>query len=246
MMKCLSLCFRLVLIFLLLSGSILSGPMPFLEFLKGEKSKYDWGYVPDEILARMYCPADSSAKAMILFDIGQMEISRSNFEATISRYVRIHIFKEEEKEYANVRIPFWHDDRVFSIAAQVILPNGEKKKLSCRDIREEGEKDDWMYKVFTIPQVQKNCVIEYRYKKTTEYLALLEPWVFQNEIYTKLSRLSVKIPQGFKYMTYLDNAPDPEYTPARGGWESIPVPRGNMRGTPGPCGIWNLLRKNLT
>jgi len=62
-----------------------------------------------------------------------------------------------------------------------------------------------MYVTFTFPHVESNCVIEYQYSHTTDHLAIIDPWEFQNEIPTELSRISIAVTKGFHYWTYLEN-----------------------------------------
>jgi len=185
--------------------------LPVIVF--GETPAYKWGIVPKEILD---CPVfweDTSLAAVILFDIGTMEINRSKFDATTERHVRIKIFKDSGKEYAKIRIRYWHEDAIFNLRAQTILPNGKKITLKKKDIFYEGEKDRYQEAVFTIPGVENNSVIEYYYKISSEYLALLDPWEFQSDLYTLLSRFSLILPHGFEYTSYLKNGPTRDMKP---------------------------------
>ncbi len=164
-----------------------------------------WGYVSPEILARTCCPVDTTAAAAVIFDIGTIFLNRIEFAAEETHRVRLQLFSEDAKKYATVKIPYWFDDGVYSIKAQTILPNGKKIPLKKKEIREEGDKDAWMYKVFTLPGVEKNCVIEYQYKCTTKHLAVLEPWEFQCSIPTELSRITITLSRGFIYHFYIEN-----------------------------------------
>jgi len=96
-----------------------------------------------------------------------------------------------------------------------ILPNGKKIKLKKSQIFDEGEKKGWHYKVFAIPGVQNNCVVEYQYSLTTNHISLLDPWYFQSDIHTDLSRFSIKIPTGFMYNSYMKNSPILAYKPTK-------------------------------
>lgn len=175
--------------------------------MQAADSEYKWGKVPEEYLYSQSFWADSSQAAVVLFDIGTLTLSNSTFDAKSERHVRLKIFKESGKEYAKIRIPFWHEDALFDLRAQTILPDGKKISLKKKDIHYEGKKDSWRVAVFTIPGIENNCVIEYSYKLTTEHLALLDPWEFQTDIYTLFSRFTLYLPAGFHYHSLLKNGP---------------------------------------
>lgn len=175
--------------------------------LQAADDEFKWGNVPEEILASQSFWVDSSQAAVVIFDIGTLTLSNSTFDAKSERHVRLKIYKDSGKEYAKIRIPFWHKDALFDLKAQTILPDGKKISLKRKDIHYEGDKDGVRAAVFTIPGVENNCVIEYSYNLTTEHLALLDPWEFQSDIYTQLSRFTLYLPAGFNYRSFLKNGP---------------------------------------
>ncbi len=166
-------------------------------------SEEKWGSVSKEVLQMSSYPKDTSAVAFILFDLGDVEIT-SNFELVMKRHTRIKILKEEGKKFADIKIPYWHKDEIKSLEAHVILPNGKKIELDDDDVYEESYKRI-REKVFTMPGVEAGCVIEYKYKKFSEYLHFLEPWYFQHEIPTQYSRLTVILLPGFRYNVLYEN-----------------------------------------
>ena len=176
------------------------------------KGPNDWGNIDADSIAMAVQGMDTSAAARVLFDIGERRFKRSPLRMVEKRHVRIQILKESGKEYANIKIPFYKKEVVARIDAQTILPKGDVIKLKNRDIFEEGEKDGWRYKVFSIPGVQKKSVIEYKYVKETQYLGVVDPWVFQRDIETALSRVTVIVPPGFNYTSIIKNMPEDKYT----------------------------------
>jgi len=175
--------------------------------LQAADDEFKWGKVPEEILAAQSFWVDSSQAAVVIFDIGTLTLNNVTFDAKSERHVRLKIYKDSGKEYAKIRIPYWYEDAFFDLRAQTILPDGKKISLKRKDIHYEGEKDGLREAVFTIPGVENNCVIEYSYKLTTEHLALLDPWEFQSDIYTQLSRFTLCLPAGFNYRSFLKNGP---------------------------------------
>ncbi|UCD36757.1 MAG: DUF3857 domain-containing transglutaminase family protein [Fidelibacterota bacterium] len=181
----------------------------------GPPSPVKWGSVPLESITRTHLENASNAAASVTFDLGEMKISADNFEMALTRHVRIQINSEAGQKYANIRIPFWHDEKISEIRAQTILPDGRVIKLRREHIYEEGEKKGWRYKVFAIPGVQTNCVIEYQYRHLSKHLSTIDPWFFQRDIPTSLSRISVEIHEGFSYDAFVRNSPDPYCLPSK-------------------------------
>ncbi|NOZ75283.1 MAG: DUF3857 and transglutaminase domain-containing protein [FCB group bacterium] len=172
-----------------------------------------WGKVPDELFSRSCTRLDSSAAACIVFDIGKITINTGTFDLSLEHHRRIQIFSSAGRDYADIRIPFWHDERVTGISAQTILPSGKIIKLKKSDIFEEGDKDGTRYKVFAIPGVQDQCIIEYQYELNSDHIAVLDPWYFQDNIPTEYSQFELVVPMGFIYNMYLTNSPVYDYKP---------------------------------
>ncbi len=166
----------------------------------------DFGDVPREDLAMTEFPEDPEADVVYLFDSGDLNLRKGNskFFVTVERHVRIKILSEAGKAYANVRIPYWHEDKLDGIRAQTILPSGEKLKLKKTDIYKQQIKNT-AYKTFTFPGVEVGAVIEYKYKLETAYIRYLEPWYFHNSAYTRVSRYSVTVIPYFQYSAFMLN-----------------------------------------
>jgi len=165
-----------------------------------------FGKVSKEELQLTDFPEAPYADAVYLFDVGKGRIT-DDFMLILKRHVRIKILTEEGKEEANVRIRYWHEDKVSSLKAHTITPAGKKIKL--KEIFDEKE-GKWKYKVFTIPGVEVGSILEFQYELSTEYLTYLEPWLFQHSEFTKLSQYSMIIPPGFAYNVFFSNIADVE------------------------------------
>ncbi len=164
-----------------------------------------FGKVSPEKLQMTVLPEDSDAVAVVLFDVGLMRIQK-DFTMDLTRRVRIKILKEDGKDAADVRIPYWYKDKIMKIRAVTVLPNGKKIKLKKKDIHEESAKN-MRTKVFAIPGVEVGSVIEFQYELLTQYLQYFDPWYFQHEYYTRLSQISVALQEGFAYSVFFRNTP---------------------------------------
>lgn len=165
-----------------------------------------WNKDIDPYFERTESPYEDSPDAVVVYDIESLNIQKANWELVRTHHVRIQIFTEAGKEYANMRLPFYHDESLISIKAQTILPSGEVIKLKRSDIYEEGDEKGWRYKVFAMPGVQDQCIIEYQYEFRTERLSLIDPKYFQGYLHREYSRFTLTLPQGFFYKGSVRNA----------------------------------------
>ena len=134
-----------------------------------------WGKVSKEVLQMESIPEDPDADAIILFDRGDLEID--HFEVNFTRHRRIKILtKAGVDDYADVDVPFWHEDKIRKLEAQTFLPDGSKIKLNKRDIQ-ETKSTNYKRKIFAIPGVVPGAVIEYRYTRRSKHLYFVEPLV---------------------------------------------------------------------
>ncbi|MCE2435331.1 MAG: DUF3857 domain-containing protein [Candidatus Latescibacteria bacterium] len=181
-----------------------------LLFYAGPLLAQEWGDVSEDILGMSGIPEDSEADAVILFDKGTIAITL-RFKLVIQRHTRIKILTERGLKYGDVSIYLGSDDKIDELRAQTILPNGKKITLSKKDIFTKKRRNG-SEKVFAIPGLEVGSVIEYAYEITTERLTFLAPWQFQHREFTKLTELTLIIPEGFDYRAFASNAyvPDPQ------------------------------------
>ncbi len=191
-----------VIIFLTISVFLVSHPV----------ISQKWGEVSQKALEMTSIPQDPEADAVILFDIGGIEITK-DFDLVFKRHRRLKILSEEGKKHADIRLKFWHEDKIRNLDVQTLLANGKKIKLKGKHIFDE-EEDQWKYKVFAFPGVEVGSVLEFRYEIFSKYINFLEPWRFQNQVFTALSQLSVILQPGFNYDVFFTNShgidPEPE------------------------------------
>jgi Domain of Unknown Function with PDB structure (DUF3857) len=104
------------------------------------------------------------ALAMILC----FAVETDNTKSTEMRSIRIKVFKEEGKKYANVEIPYVEKyNEVQDIVARTIGPDGKmepfKDQIFDREIV-KAKKFRYHAKVLVLPNVQAGSLIEYAYK----------------------------------------------------------------------------------
>ncbi|MEO0126350.1 MAG: DUF3857 and transglutaminase domain-containing protein [candidate division WOR-3 bacterium] len=127
---------------------------------------------------------------------------------TFTEHIIIKIFNDAGKKYANVRIPYWSDiGDVVYLEARTIKPNGEVITLNKDDVFEVSDFPDFILyadskaKVFTFPNVDTNCILEYIYTIALKY-PYVPIWFFQTDEFTIFAKFSYEVPAylGFKYI----------------------------------------------
>ena len=120
--------------------------------------------ITPEDLALKDNPAAAGSPAMILY----YAVDTDNTKSTETESVRIKVFKDEGRKYANVEIPYYDKaNRVEEIRARTVAPDGkiseftdqiyDREILKARKVRVNA-------KVLTLPNVQLGTIIEYSYR----------------------------------------------------------------------------------
>ena len=169
----------------------------------------EWGKVTDEELMMEGIEEDPEADAVILFNTCRIQFT-PDFELETFYHKRIKILTEAGKEYANIEIPYWHEDKIHDLEAKCYTIEGKEHELDDDNIFEE-KTDKWKRKKFSIPGVEVGSVIEYKYKTWSKYFGNLEPWAFQENDYTKYSEIMVYLPPQFSYTVVTFNLTVDQY-----------------------------------
>jgi len=113
-----------------------------------------WGRVQPEYLEMKIYSDDTSAAAIKIFDIGEIDLRLKSgyFELNFVRHYQIKILKESAKSFADDLISYWHKDKIVNIKAHTITPEG--KKLKIKKFFDEESKKNFKVKKFTFPQVE--------------------------------------------------------------------------------------------
>lgn len=176
--------------------SVLLGLFLFLFFAQIIHAQ-KFGDISDEQLKMTTLSEDPEEDAVILFDKAVMKIN-PDFKVITKRHVRIKVLKEEGKKQANVEFVVWYKDNVGDIEAISKSPDGKEYELDDDNIFKEKSEYSKKYS-FPVPGVEVGSVFEYRYTIISEFISHLDPWYFQNDIYTKYSELKIFLANGYTY-----------------------------------------------
>jgi hypothetical protein len=191
--------------------------LPFLLFVSyftnGQNAPIKFGDIPMADMKMTVYDKDSSATAVILFDLGDCQLS-DDLNVEYKRHVRIKFFtKASIDEWATKTLLLTHNEDGLSKlkAATYNLENG-KIELS-----EMEEASIFKTKVnrytdqikFTLPKVKEGTVIEYSYVLKTK-ASLLPSWQFQHSIPVIRSEYKASIPKNFTFRKDLQGFLSPQ------------------------------------
>lgn len=163
----------------------------FLAFFAYAQQKFKYGDIPDEdLLMTTYAP-DSSANAVVLFDVGRL--NGNNFEFT--RHVRIKVLKSGGTSWGN-----WTVNAIkgtIDAAVYNVQESGNiiTHKLQNKDIFKEEYSPRRFRSKFFLSEVKVGSVIEVKYK----VYGIPSEWRFQNIIPTRYNELYLGSTNGFDY-----------------------------------------------
>ena len=149
------------------------------------------------------CDFEKDANAEILFDKGDVYFT-PQYNLVFERHLRIKIFNDQGKGYANIRIGYLGGDRsenITDIQAETInLTDGsiEITKVDKKLIYKQTIDRIRTALAFSFPNVKAGSVVEYKYALTT-HVNNFPAWYFQNNIPTRYSEFSAVIPNLLYY-----------------------------------------------
>jgi hypothetical protein len=153
---------------------------------------------------------DTSTGGVYIADVGSSQFEGNTkgwFSLIYKRHARIKILKKEAFNLADVSIPLYFngndEEKLSNVkAATYHLENGQviTTKLEESAIFKDKLNKHVLVKKFTLPAVKENCIIEFSYTVTSDFLFNLQPWEFQGEHPRLWSEYNVNMPEFFNYV----------------------------------------------
>ncbi len=119
--------------------------------------------------------------------------------------VRIKILSQKGLDYANIKLNYLSDDRyekieqiagfTYNIENDKII----KTKLDKKLVYQQKVNDEVAQISFGMPNVRVGSIIEYKYILIKESFSNIDPWEFQNDLPTRISRYTLEIPEYFRF-----------------------------------------------
>jgi hypothetical protein len=187
-------------------------------FAIGSYAQSGWGKADTAQFSQRICAFDSSTNAVVLADSAYVLIERTSLPAATANgfhtvlqyeitstvytiYKRIQILDKEGVSASNITIPlitFMNMQRLTQLKAQT-LNITDKGKIQITKVKDESFYYDTLVRgafssvKFTFPDVKVGSIIEYSYTLTV-IGTVLKDWLFQTELPTVRSAISLKLP----------------------------------------------------
>ncbi|MEL7361549.1 MAG: DUF3857 domain-containing protein [Bacteroidota bacterium] len=163
-----------------------------------------WGDLEDAHTALDVYAEDSSAAAVVLFDVGEARIT-DRFDVEMERHRRVKLFTEAGYDQATISIVTFRDSEdVSGVRGQTFVPDGEggyrRVKMDRDAVFRERVGDSRERITFTLPALAPGAIFEYRYRINTESLLLFPTWYFQDDVPVLHSEFEAVIPRSFNYV----------------------------------------------
>ncbi|TRX51408.1 DUF3857 domain-containing protein [Fulvivirga sp. M361] len=180
-------------------------------FSYAQKWPFKFGKVTEEEMQLEKCEFYPEAKSMVLGEYGDLSFYYTDdhgwkYEMEVT--VRKKIFKITDGDQANVKISLYEPVKgsakeeitgIKSYTYNEVDGKIEREKLDNSEYYTKRISDYWVEISFAIPNVKEGSVIEYTYRKTSDYLYNLTTWYFQSDIPTAHSEFRFTIPEYFNY-----------------------------------------------
>ena len=154
---------------------------------------------------------DSSASAVILFDIGSYDFENNIsgwINLVFTRHTRIKILNKNGYDVATIRNMLYKgnmsSDEMDDIKACTFnLVNNQvvQTKLEKKNISEVDVVNNYFEKIFTLPSIREGSIIEYTYTLHKQLYDVLEEWKFEKYHPCLYNEFSITIPSFLHYIT---------------------------------------------
>lgn len=176
--------------------------------VKAENKKITFGKINIEDLKSTKSEIEAEASAEILYQYGYTSLAATaeGIKLETNVHVRIKIYKKEGFKYANIDIPtcqrYAKREKILNVKARMYqIENGEitKKRLSSGNIERKEINQNLTVNSLKFKNPKEGCIIEYKYKKSSDFIYALNTWNFQMEIPIKYNKFEIRIPEEVKF-----------------------------------------------
>ncbi|GAB3499271.1 hypothetical protein GCM10027341_22240 [Spirosoma knui] len=163
---------------------------------------------PDQFLNRH---KDSTAEAVVLYDVGQVSFEESSNELwqVFTHHIRIKILKKSAYDRATIQLPIrrgvsGQHEYVSDFEGFTYNLNSGDVSINAFDKKghfTEKASDTYSIEKYTLPNVREGSIIEYKYQVHTPFSIGYNPrtWRFQQSIPVNWSEYRITIPDYFFY-----------------------------------------------
>ena len=164
----------------------------------------------EELTMTEYAP-DKDAEAVVLCQTTRVwyDFMVSDFKLFTEVKTRLKVLKPEGVDCANVKVVYYENENLRT-SREVItglkafaynMENGKLVKTKMENVsvsRERIDKSRMLLK-FSVPQVREGTVIEYQYRKESDFYYNIDTWYAQESIPVAYASYELTIPEYFRF-----------------------------------------------
>jgi hypothetical protein len=163
---------------------------------------------PEDFTPTAYA-VDSSASAVVLYDVGSSKYegdTHGGFSILFKRHTRIRLLNRNSFDLASISIPLYAsgslEEKIENLEATTYnVENGKvvSYKFDKNAIFKDRLNKNYTVRKFTFPNVKEGSIIEIKYTLNSPYERDLRTWFFQGDYPVQWSEYSVTIPSVYDF-----------------------------------------------
>lgn len=184
----------------------------FIQFTVAQNYNHEFGKYSNEEFELQHYAKDTSAEAVVIYDIGKsyFNLTDNGFEIIFERRMKIKIFSKAGLKWAQMSIPYYEDntnsEKISELKGNTYNLGNSGVQISALDPKStfnEKENENWHNKKFAMPDVKEGSIIEVSYKINSPYLFNFRNWEFQSGIPVIYSEYTTKMIPFYEYQYIL-------------------------------------------
>jgi hypothetical protein len=156
---------------------------------------------------------DNDTAAIILLDETQTTVHDNGQIDLLHRRVIRLLRPEATREHGGIAVYFDKDQKILSLKAWTIEPNGHEIAVGEKDAVEHGYLSDTEYtdvraKALKFPEANPGSVVGFEYVKRERPYVFEDTWSFQSRLPVLTARFALQLPSGWEFTTSWFNYPE--------------------------------------
>ena len=187
----------------------------FKQFITAQDYSHEFGVITDYEKEMKTYDKDTTAEAVVIYDIGESSFYSTSKEININykRRTKIKVLKESYINNAEFYFFLYKKNRknegITEFEANTYnIDKGEliKTSLNIEYLYKEAINEYWDKVIFAMPNIKVGSIIEYKYQTITPSSSNIKDWLFQASIPTIHSEYTAKMIPFYEYKIRLQGA----------------------------------------
>ena len=181
--------------------------------IMGQEYSHEFGKVSKDELLLMRYEKDTTAEAVVIYDIGKSYFINPSegCDLVFERRTKVKVFSKAGFKWAQFEIPYYEEnfkaEEVTDLKGNTYnLENGEIVTVALDQTKTYNEKQDehWYHKKIAMPGIKEGSVFEISYRIKTPYKFNFRTWEFQYKIPVIHSEYTTKMNPYYEYISILN------------------------------------------